>query len=134
MKKLILSLLTLITLATALFALPLAAYAVDVVDPSLCTEGTVNPDFVCKDKIEDKSTTNPLFGSDGIFTKVTSILSLIVAVIAVIVIVIAGIRYSLSQGDPQKLNNARNTIIYAIVALAVAGAAQGLVSLVLKRI
>ena len=115
----------------SLFLFPMAVHAVDVVDPGLCN-GTTNPDFVCK--VPDGGATNPIFGQHGVLTVVINIMSLAVAVIAIIVLVIAGIRYSVSQGDPGKLTNARNTIIYAVLALVIAGVAQAVVAFVLKRV
>lgn len=133
MLKIILKLIASIIIATSFLLFPVAAHAVDVIDPSLCT-GTTNPDFICKDKIADKSTTNPLFGPSGALTTVINILSLVVGVIAAIVIVIAGIRYALSGGDSQKVTNSRSTIIYAIVAIVIAAIAQAIVAFVLKKI
>lgn len=40
--------------------------------------------------------------------------------VALVFIVIGGFRYVISGGDPQKVVQARNTIIYAIVGLIVA--------------
>lgn len=36
---------------------------------------------------------------------------------ALLVMVLAGFRYSLSRGDPEKVKKSRNTIIYALVGL-----------------
>ncbi len=77
---------------------------------------------------------NPLFGPEGILTRAISILSMVVAVIAIIVIIVAGIRFTLSYGESQKVNAARNQIIYAAVGIGLALVAQAVVLLVLRKI
>lgn len=54
------------------------------------------------------------------------------AAIAFLVIVIAGLRYTLSQGEPQGINRAKDTIIYAVVGLFVAMMAFSIVTFVIK--
>lgn len=54
---------------------------------------------------------------------VTTVLSLlfgIMGAVAFLIIVIAGLRFTLSRGDPGAINKARNTIIYAAVGLVLA--------------
>ena len=58
----------------------------------------------------------------------------IMAAISIIVIVVAGMRFVLSQGNSEKANNARNTIIYAAVALGLAAGAFGIVRIVVGEI
>lgn len=77
---------------------------------------------------------NPIFGSDSIITVIVNILSIIIGVSAVIVIIIAGIQYMLSTGDPTKVNNAKNAILYALVGLGIAVAAQVIVRFIISRL
>jgi hypothetical protein len=70
-------------------------------------------------------------------TKVNSIYSLIFGIaggIAVIIIVLGGIKFITSQGDPQGVAKARNTIIYAAIGLAVSIAAFTIVTFVIGRL
>ncbi len=70
-------------------------------------------------------------------TALTTVLSLvfgIVAAVAVLMIVIQGVKFSTSQGDPQKAADARKSIIYAIVGLAVALSAEAVVNLVIAKL
>lgn len=53
--------------------------------------------------------------------------------IAVLIIVIAGLQYVISAGDPQKVNKAKNTIIYALVGLAIAILSYAIVAFVFER-
>ncbi len=46
-------------------------------------------------------------------------ISSIAAAIAVIFIVVSGIKYSISQGDPGKIKQAKEQIIYSIVGLVI---------------
>lgn len=86
---------------------------------------------VCDDA---RNSGNPLWGSGSIAEIVVNILSLIIGVAAVIVIIIAGIQYMLSTGDPTKVNNAKNAILYALVGLVVAVLARFLVNFVVSRL
>lgn len=52
--------------------------------------------------------------------------------IALLVIIISGLRYMLANGDPGKMSQAKNTIIYALVGLAVALSGFTIVTLVVK--
>jgi Type IV secretion system pilin len=109
---------------------PAALFAVNVTQTAC---NGITDSTVCKEA-ESGQTNNPLFGPEGILTRAISILSIAVGVIAVIVLFVAGIRFVTSQGDSQKVNNARSTIIYAVVGVAVAALAQALVSLVLNKL
>lgn len=48
--------------------------------------------------------------------------------IALIVITLAGLKYVLSQGNPQETANAKNTILYALIGLVVSALAYSIVT------
>jgi hypothetical protein len=50
--------------------------------------------------------------------------------IAFLVIIIAGLRYTLSRGDPAAIKQSKETIIYAIVGLIIAVSGFGIVTFV----
>ena len=54
--------------------------------------------------------------------------------IALIIIIIAGIKFMTSQGNPDNLTKARNTIVYAAVGLAVSLGALTIVTFVVGRL
>jgi hypothetical protein len=54
--------------------------------------------------------------------------------IALIVLMLAALKYVNSQGDPAAVAKAKNTIIYALIGLAVAAAAFSIVSFVVKSV
>ena len=57
----------------------------------------------------------------------------IAAVIAVVVIVIAGIQYSLSNGNAQTVSKAKNAIVYSVVGLIIIASAFMITSYVFGR-
>ena len=70
-------------------------------------------------------------------SQVASILNLVYAIagiVAVIVIIIAGIQYSLSTGNSQKVSKAKDAIIYSMVGLVVVASAFAITNFILGRI
>ena len=67
-------------------------------------------------------------------TTFLSLLFGVLAAITVLIIVIQGIKFSTSQGDPQKAADARKSIIYAIVGLVVSLSAEAVVRLVISKV
>jgi len=47
--------------------------------------------------------------------------------------VIAGFRYVMAQGDPQRVASAKNQLIYTAIGLVLAGSAAAIVNFVLSR-
>lgn len=54
--------------------------------------------------------------------------------ISVLVVTIAGFQYVLSQGDPQRIGKAKDTIIYAIIGLIVSMAGYAIVTFVVSKL
>ena len=88
-------------------------FGAGVIDPSQVTVPTTN--LSTSSKITDLL--NYSFG--------------VLAAISFLVIVIAGIQFILSSGEPQKINTAKNAIIYATVGLVIALSALVIVNFVL---
>ena len=57
-----------------------------------------------------------------------------IGAVALLIIVISGLRYVVAAGDPQKTAEAKKSILYALVGLAVALAALSIVTLVVKAV
>ncbi len=102
-----------------------------------------NQSSVCKDanpqanqnpNEDPDPATNPLYGPNGIITLAVNILSIVVGIAAVLGIIAAGVKYLTSGSNPQEANTARELVIYAIVGLILAAAAQFLVRVVLQSI
>lgn len=58
----------------------------------------------------------------------------VVGILAVVFVVSGGIKYSTSQGDPGKVQSAKNTITYSVCGLAVTLLAFGITALILDAI
>ena len=72
-------------------------------------------------------------GISSIMSNVLNILSFIAGIIAVIMLIIAGIKFITSQGDPGKVSEARQAIIYAVIGIVIVVLAQTIVFFVLKE-
>lgn len=70
---------------------------------------------------------------NGIIKTIVEVLLTAVGAISIIMIVIGGIMFTLSSGDAQKAAKARNTVLYAVVGLAVSLFASAIVNFVFNR-
>lgn len=77
----------------------------------------------CKDDAVDKT-----------IATVVRLLSYFIGVVATIMIMVSGFKYITAGGDPAKVGNAKSTLVYALIGLAIAAIAQVLVSFVLTQI
>lgn len=75
-----------------------------------------------------------LVGVDGVFTRITSIALYIIGAVSVLMLVWGGLRYILSGGDSKKITDAKNTILYAILGLAIAFLSYAIIRFVLNAI
>jgi hypothetical protein len=65
---------------------------------------------------------------------ILSIVFGIVGALSLLFITIGGFRYVISQGDPQTVSKAKNTILYAIIGLVVAISAQAIVTFIVGKV
>lgn len=96
---------------------PNAAFAVEPyedADEDICTTAAINDPLLCGNKNANEE--NTLMNTVG---NVLNAIYGVIAVVAVVMIVIAGIKYSTSQGDPGKVQSAKNTIMYSIIGLVI---------------
>jgi len=91
---------------------------------------------ICVDKNgNDCSTGLPIVGASSVqLQQILQIVLGIFGAVSVLIIVIAGLKFVTSAGNPQSASKARNTILYAIVGLAVILAAEAIVSFVLGKV
>ena len=61
-------------------------------------------------------------------------MSVIIGIVSVVVIIISGLRMVLGGSDPQTISSSRDSIIYAIVGIAVVVVSQAIVVFVLNKI
>ena len=58
----------------------------------------------------------------------------VVGMLAVIMIILGGVNYATSQGDPNKVNKAKSTIMYGIIGLVICLLAFAIVNFVLQAL
>ena len=105
-------------LAAPLIALP-AKMA--LADPNaqfnqICSDPNAASSPICKDAPSTDPLTN---GGSGILDDVTNVIALVAGVAAVIMIIVGGLMYVLSGGESQRVNSAKNTILFAIIGIVV---------------
>ena len=93
---------------------------------NICSEENQNSVY-CKNKNTGETQVN------GIIKTIVEVLLTTVGAISIIMIVIGGIMFALSSGDAQKAAKARNTVLYAVVGLAVSLFASAIVNFVFNR-
>src|SRR5690349_9484437 len=59
-----------------------------------------------------------------IVTRSIQLFSVIIGLVAVVMVIVAGLKYTTSNGDPNQIAGAKNTLLYAIVGIVVAALAQ----------
>jgi hypothetical protein len=70
---------------------------------------------------------------DNTLTTILTIVFTIIGGIAFLLMVIAGLRYVLAQGDPQKVTTAKNQILYTAIGLILAISAAAIVNFVIGQ-
>jgi hypothetical protein len=70
---------------------------------------------------------------NNLFATIVQILSIITGIASVIVIIYGGFKYITSGGEQGRVANAKSTVLYAVVGLAVAALAQLMVHFVLYQ-
>jgi hypothetical protein len=73
-----------------------------------------------------------LFGQTGTFRTITNVLLYLIGAISVIMLIVGGLRYVVSGGDSTAVQNAKNTILYAVVGIIVAILAYAVVTFVIS--
>ncbi len=69
----------------------------------------------------------------GTLSQVGNILIFVTGAVSVLMAIIGGMRYALAQGDSNAINEAKNTILYAIIGVVISLAAYGLVNFVASQ-
>ena len=83
-----------------------------------------------KDCAHNEEQPTDLFGDGSVFQTVTNVALFLIGAISVIMLIYGGIRYTLSQGDSTAVQNAKNTIMYAVIGIVVAILAFAIVNFV----
>lgn len=120
-------LISFVTVSVLLFSVSPSVAAIDPTGGACAGKAASSP--VCQEGSD-----NPISGSNGIILKAVQLVLIAAGVISVLMIMLGGWAYVTSQGDPQKLKGAKDTILYAIIGLVIAGSAQAIISFVFKKI
>lgn len=80
------------------------------------------------------SASDPLTGSKGVIVKATNLIALVAGIAAVIMIIVAGIKFITSQGDAGAVGEARKTIIFACIGIAVIVLAKTIITFVVSKV
>lgn len=71
---------------------------------------------------------------DTVVSSVVNILMWIVGIVSVVMIVVGGMKYTMSNGDANKVQSAKNTILYSVVGVVVAVTAYVIVNFVVTEV
>jgi len=124
----------------------LATAPVDVLNGTCVTnaDGTKTCNSPCQNTLASASsscqdnstaaTSNPIYGPNGILTVATQIIAWVVGIVSVAIILISSLRLINSGGDSNTVNSARSAILYALIGVAIAVAAQVIVVFILGKV
>ncbi len=77
---------------------------------------------------------NPLTGPNGTLYKATILVARIAGVAAVIMMMWGGFKFMAAGGDPGKVGEAKNTIVYSLIGLVIIASSQFIILFVLSKI
>jgi hypothetical protein len=83
---------------------------------------------------DQNPSTDPISGSGGILLHATQIISYIAGAAAIILLILGGIRYITSGGDASNVKSAKDTVLYALIGIAIVVIAQTLIAFVLDKL
>lgn len=135
MKKLFLTLLLLVGLATPVFAFAGQAGATDIFTGT-CDGGTAKA-AICDDVKAQQDNSRGDKANNPIVTIITvaiDVLSLVVGAAAIIGLLASSIKMVVSNGDSNAVSSARSGISYSLVGIVVVVLAQSLVAFVLNKL
>ena len=93
-------------------------------DPNASVDGSTGADLNLPQVTADANT----------LQNVLALVFGVIAVVAVIYIIVAGFQLITSQGDPQQIAKARQTILFAVIGLVIAISAEVIIFFVLGRL
>ena len=70
-------------------------------------------------KIDPDSVNIPQIGADSVLQGVLTTVYTMAGIVCVIVIIVAGLLYTLSNGEAEKIKRSKNAILYAVVGLVI---------------
>lgn len=114
-------------LMISLLAMPLSTQAFDPFQIN-CGVSGYSKSAVCSTPAQDPS------GPGGVLLNIAHIAGFVAGALAIILIVYGSIKYITSNGDASKIQNAKNTIVYSLVGVAVIVLAEAIINFVIARV
>jgi hypothetical protein len=108
---------------------------VPVLAPATVSAATIGSKIIegCKDVAGEECKEGTGNGLKDVITKVVDLLSYFIGAIAVFMVIFGGFKYLTSGGDSGKVGEAKNTILYAMLGLAVVIFARAIVAFVITQ-
>ncbi len=75
----------------------------------------------------------PKLRADAVFDNLLGLVYFAAGIVAVIIIIVAGLMYTLSNGDAQKVKTAKNVILYGLIGLVIVNAAFFIIGFIVER-
>lgn len=89
--------------------------------------------YLAAAKLDPDKVGIPVVSADSVIGDVLSFVYFFAGIVCIIVIIIAGIMYSTSNGDSNKITTAKNAILYAVVGLVIIMMAFTITGFILGR-
>ncbi|MFI5271284.1 MAG: pilin [Candidatus Saccharimonadales bacterium] len=122
---------TIIISVSTLLLMPLSASARNLFSTPCSVSGSQSSATCTGNKNQSSANNNPAITT---LRNVTNIVSIVGGAASVIILLIGGMKYVTSDGDTNKITGAKNTIIYALVGLAVIAIAQVIILYVVNQL
>lgn len=113
---------------------------VGVLAPAIPAFGTVScPNGSARSSADSyaECSTPETTGEDSLMSRVRIIITVVLGVLGVVaiaMIILGGVQYTTSQGNPEKVTQAKNIILYSIIGLVVALLGVAIVNFVLVNV
>ena len=129
-KKLIVAFVTILALFTTF--LPMRVSAVELGNDPICTDPGMDSEALKAAGCPTGEEEEVKIGD--VAQNIINVVIAVLGIVAVVFMVIGGVGYTTSQGDPNKTNKAKNTILYAILGVILAVLAYTIVNFVLANL
>lgn len=137
MKALLIKISFVLTLLTPLTIATQPAFAAPACDPNTTQQALqagANGAAGVPGCDVDKAKTEAASNLETTVTNVVNVMSLVIGVLAVIMLIIGGLRYVTSGGKQENIQAAKNTLLYAVIGVAIAALSQAVIHFVLKNV
>ena len=132
-KTLIVSMAAMLTMLAPMALMPMTVSAADIQDSVCYGADKLQVSTAPSGANCSTSTQGGVSSFNKLLTEIINVISVVVGIIAVIMIIFAGFRYITSGGASDKVGNAKNTILYALIGLVIVALAQLIVKFVLNK-